>query len=180
MDPKIKTFPNPNPNGRLLIDCPGCGNRVEYHAKGYCYNCYRKFGWKRKLVQCKACGRMRPHKAFGLCGGCHIRLHHYDNTKKHNAHRLYGISIEQWKRVTRECACCGFDKFASIHHLDGNNRNNAENNVVGLCLNCHKMIHMFQFYEEVKDKLNKAGYNVTKVHPTNYVDRRDDEKKLKK
>jgi len=36
------------------------------------------------------------------------------------------------------------------------------------------MIHMYDFYEEIKEKLGKKGYDMEKVHPTNYVDRRDE------
>ncbi|MFH0978289.1 MAG: hypothetical protein V1837_03215 [Candidatus Woesearchaeota archaeon] len=172
-------FANPNPNGKYLIDCPGCGKRVEHHAKGYCNNCYRRLGWKRKLIRCKACGRMRPHQAFGLCGGCHVRLHHYDIPKANNAKRLYGIAYGRWQEVTKKCASCGFDKLCSIHHLDGNRRNNESDNVVGLCPNCHKMIHMYQYYIEIKENLKKNGYQVDKVHPTSYVDRRDEIKSQK-
>src|SRR3990167_56371 len=92
----IKKYPNPNPNGRFLIDCPGCKERKEYHAKGYCYKCYKKLVWRSKEIKCKSCGRIRPHKAFGLCAGCHVRLHHYDLTKR---------------EITKVCAACGFDKL---------------------------------------------------------------------
>ena len=167
----VKRFPNPNPNGRDLIDCLGCKERKEYHARGYCYKCYKKFVWKSKEIKCKSCGRIRPHKAFGLCAGCHVRLHHYDLTKSYNAKKWHNISLEKLRELTKVCASCGFEKLITLHHLDGNKKNNSDLNLVGLCPNCHKMIHTYRYYQEVKEMLRKKGYNVEKIHPTNYVKR---------
>ncbi|MBI2652714.1 hypothetical protein HYX00_04580 [Candidatus Woesearchaeota archaeon] len=167
----IKKYQNPNPNGRFLIDCPGCKKRKEYHAKGYCYRCYKTFSWKSKDIKCKSCGRTRPHKAFGLCAGCHVRLHHYDLTKSYNAKKSHSISLEKLRELTKSCVSCDFDKLITLHHLDGNRQNNGDGNLIGLCPNCHKMIHTYQYYEEVKDVLKQKGYNTEKVHPTNYVKR---------
>ena len=167
----IKKYPNPNPNGRFLIDCPGCKERKEYHAKGYCYKCYKKLAWRIKEIKCKSCSRVKPHKAFGLCAGCHVRLHHYDLTKRANAKKWYNISLEKLRDITKVCAGCGFDKLITLHHLDGNRENNDDKNLVGLCPNCHKMIHTYQYYEYIRDILKSKGYDTTKVHPTNYVKR---------
>jgi hypothetical protein len=172
MKQKIKKYPNPNPNGKPLIDCPGCGKRVEHGAKGYCSNCYRRLAWKRKLITCKACGRKRPHKAFGLCGSCHIRLHHYEKTLRYNAMKHNSIELEKLEEITKKCVCCGFDKIVQLHHLDGNKENKSDGNMVGLCPNCHKMIHMYEFFEEIRQKLAEKGYNVSEVHPSNYANRR--------
>lgn len=165
----IRKYPNPNPNGRFLIDCPGCKERKEYHAKDYCYKCYKKFVWRSREIKCKSCGRIRPHKAFGLCAGCHVRLHHYDLTKSYNVLKWHNISLDRLRELTKICAACAFDKLITLHHLDGNKKNNDGKNLVGLCPNCHKMIHTYQYFEEIKDVLKKKGYNTEKVHPTNYV-----------
>lgn len=169
---EIKKYQNPNPNGKPLVDCPGCKQRKEHHAKGYCYNCYKKLAWKRKLVRCKSCGRMRYHKAFGLCGGCHTRIHHYEKIKQYNTQKNYNISLEKLKTVTKACAICGFDKTIELHHLDGDKKNTSEENLIGLCPNCHKMIHSYAYYEEIKNTLKKKGYNVENIHPTSYVNKR--------
>lgn len=166
---EIRKYPNPNPNGGPLVDCPGCKKRIEHFAKGYCFNCYRKHAWKRKKVKCKNCGRLRYHKAFGLCGSCHVRLHHYDNTLRYNAKKDHNISLEKWKSLTKLCISCGFDKIVELHHLDGNKENIDNKNLVGLCPNCHKLIHTYKFYKGVREILKNKGYNIKSVHPTNYV-----------
>ena len=167
----VKRYSNPNQNGRDLIDCTGCKERKEYHARGYCYKCYKKFVWKSKEIKCKSCGRIRPHKAFGLCAGCHVRLHHYDLTKSYNAKKWHNISLDKLREITKVCASCGFNKLITLHHLDGNKKNDDDKNLVGLCPNCHKMIHTYQYYEEIKEALKKKGHNSEKIHPTNYVKR---------
>lgn len=167
----IKRYTNPNTNGRDLIDCPGCNKRKEYHSKDYCYGCYKKYAWKSKIIKCKSCGRMRPYKAFGLCAGCYVRLHYYDLTKSYNAKKWHNLSLEKLRELTKVCASCGFDKLVTLHHIDGNKKNNSNLNLVGLCPNCHKMIHTYQHYQEVKEMLGNKGYNVEKIRPTNYVKR---------
>ena len=175
----MKKYANPNPNGRYLIDCPKCGQRKEHHAKGLCKSCYKK-QWVPKMIICKSCGRKRPHKAFGLCPGCHTRLHHYAEAKKANIKRYYGISMELYEKSTKKCVSCGFSKIVGLHHLDGDKKNTTPENLIGLCPNCHKMIHSYEFYEEIKDNLRKKGFDVTKIHPSNYVYRRDEHKKEEK
>lgn len=159
-----------NPNEKPRVKCKNCSKVKEHHAKGYCYSCYRKVGWERKKIKCKSCGRERYHKAYGLCGGCHIRLHHYDKTLAFNAKRYHGIEdFKFYKEITAKCANCGFTKIVQIHHLDGNTKNNDKKNVVGLCPNCHKMIHMYEYYGEVKENLGKKGFDISNIKPTNFI-----------
>ena len=169
----IKKFPNPNPNGRLLVDCLKCNKRVEHHAKGLCFKCYKK-GHKTKKIKCKECGRIRHHKAFGLCGSCHTRLYHYNYPRNYQFMKLHGLSLEEVEKLTKSCVSCGFDKIVQLHHIDGNKESYDQKNLVGLCPNCHKMIHSYQYYKEIKEILSKKGYDVTHVHPSNYVYRRDE------
>ena len=171
----MKQYPNPDPNRKPLVDCSACGERKEHSAKGLCYSCYKK-QWKPKLVICKECGRKRPHKAFGLCDGCHNRLYHYGNIKRHNAQKYHNLTLEEYDQLTKTCVVCGFRKFVELHHLDGDAINTSSKNMVGLCPNCHKMIHSFEFYQEIKNSLKSGGYEVSKVHPSNYVYRRDETK----
>ena len=162
-------IPSGNPNERDSVTCKKCGQIKPHHAKGMCYRCYKKFGWKRKKIICKNCKRERYHQAFGLCGGCHVRLHHYDKTLAFNAKKDHGIDYGLYRTVTKQCDSCGFSKIVHIHHLDGNTRNNDRKNIVGLCPNCHKMIHMYQYYGEIKATLQKKGFDVSLVHQTNYI-----------
>lgn len=154
------------------VKCKICNKIKEHRAHGLCSWCYKNRFWKPKKIICKNCGRERYHKAFGLCGGCHIRLHHYEGVRAYNAKKYHGINLEYYREITKQCDNCGFSKIVNIHHLDGNTRNNDRKNVVGLCPNCHKMIHMYKHYEEIKESLKNKGFDVSQVHPTNYVNHR--------
>lgn len=161
----MKKYPNPNPNGRPLVDCRGCGKRLEHHAKGCCFNCYRKIAWKRSKIICKSCGRERPHKAFGLCNGCHMRLHHYDKVKAYNIRKYHNLSLELFREITKSCVVCGFSKMVDLHHLDGNRKNIEPKNLIGLCPNCHKMIHSYEYFDEIKSVLTEKGHDTSKIKP---------------
>ncbi len=156
---------------RPIIKCSGCNEQKELHAKGMCYKCYKK-QYTQKEIKCKACGRIRPHKAFGLCGGCHIRLHHYENVKRYNAKKSHNLPLEKVLEITKVCASCGFDKLIALHHLNGNRSDTSDANLVGLCPNCHKMIHSYPYFEEIKKNLAKNGRFTEKIHPSNYANKR--------
>jgi hypothetical protein len=162
-----------NPNSRQIITCPVCKLQKPTHAKGMCYPCYKK-QWKSQDIICKECGRKRPHKAFGLCGSCHTRLHHYKYVKNYNIKKYHDLSPEVYRKIVEKCVCCSFSKIVELHHLDGDSENKDKMNMIGLCPNCHKMIHTFEFYKEIKAKLKEKGYEVSKVHPSNYTYRKDE------
>jgi ribosomal protein L37E len=165
-----------NPNQRRLIKCPGCGQIKEIHAKGLCYKCYKKQWKSKQIIICKECGRKRPHHSAGYCNSCYNRIKQYDIIKAFNAKKNHGISLERYREITKNCVCCGFTKIVELHHLDGDKTNSSNNNLIGLCPNCHKMIHTFEFFKEIRDILHKKGYNTDKVHPSNYVKVREKKK----
>lgn len=41
-----------------------------------------------------------------------------------------------------KCECCGYDKFVECHHKDCNCTNNELSNLMLLCPNCHKEVHL--------------------------------------
>lgn len=56
-----------------------------------------------------------------------------------------------------KCEVCGFDAVVDIHHLDLNHKNNSSENLVCLCPNHHKMIHMKKYRAEIKAQLHSFG-----------------------
>jgi len=161
----IKKYPNPDPNGRPLIDCKICGERTEHHAKKCCFNCYRRLAWERKKIICKDCNERRYHKALGLCSGCYTRKYFYEDVKANNAKKKYGIDLDLLREVTKKCVICEFSKIVELHHLDGDRKNSDKKNLIGLCPNCHRMIHSYKHINEIKESLNERGYNTSNIKP---------------
>lgn len=140
--------------------CKNCGREITEHAKGMCITCYKKIVWKPKLKTCKRCGREKPMHAKGFCPGCYNSVFHLDKVKAHNARRYHNIEAEIYRKLTEKCKVCDFDKIVEIHHVDHNHENSSENNLVGLCPNCHKMLHSKKYQKEIFDNLKSQGYSV--------------------
>jgi ribosomal protein L37E len=145
-----------------LIKCSNCGKDVFNHSAGMCITCYKKLKWEPKKVICKRCGKERIHHTKGLCKSCANYSLYYSAIKKHNYRKRHDIDLETYKKTTKTCVICGFDKVVDLHHLDGCHKNKSENNLIGLCPNHHRMIHMYEFKDELLKCLSERGYNVSK------------------
>jgi len=141
----------------MPIICSRCGKEDINHAKGLCLNCYRKYAWKKKLIKCKRCGREKPNHAKGFCGGCYQFLFNLNKTKERNYKKWHNLDINIYKKITKNCVICGFDKVVDLHHLDENKKNNSEQNLIGLCPNHHRMLHDFRFRKEIREILTQKG-----------------------
>lgn len=135
--------------------CPNCKNTGQWFTGKICHNCYRNYKWKRKLFTCKRCKRQMPHHSKSLCNGCYNYVFHLEKVKIYQNKRLYNIDDKTYKKATKVCVICGFDKVVDLHHIDHDHKNNSEENLIGLCPNHHKMLHNFKFRDEVLNKLNK-------------------------
>jgi len=136
--------------------CDNCGKDCIKHAKGMCTTCYKKLAWRPKLRECERCKRMLPHHAKGHCAGCYNYVFHLERTKAGQYKKHHNIELETYKKITKSCLICGFDKVVDLHHLDENKKNNSESNLAGLCPNHHKMLHDFKWRKETIDELNKV------------------------
>ena len=95
-------------------------------------------------------------------------LFHSENNKRWNHEKNFGIDIEIYKKLTKECVICGFDKIVDLHHLDENKKNSSEKNLVGLCPNHHRMLHNFRYKKEILDILDEKGYETKKDSKLNF------------
>ena len=135
--------------------CTNCRREMLIHAKQMCFNCYRKFAWKPKLIKCPRCKRIMPLHAKGLCPGCYQSVFHLENNKNYNHQKRHKISIELYKKITKSCMVCGFNKFVELHHVDCNRHNNRVDNMVGLCPNHHKMLHTLKYGKFLKELVER-------------------------
>lgn len=142
---------------RPIIICPKCRKKKEYHAKGMCNTCYKRYSWKPKLKKCPRCKRMMPIHAKGYCRGCYTYIFHYEEVRIYTIKKLYNISLEVYKKATKKCIVCGFDKVVELHHIDNNHENTSPSNFIGLCPNHHRMLHKWQYKEKMLKRLENAA-----------------------
>jgi ribosomal protein L37E len=146
----------------VIKKCKNCGREKEHEARGLCYSCYRKIFWKPKIIVCKRCKKEMPHHSKGLCAGCYNFVFFLDKNKAWNQKKNFGLDLETYKSLTKECFICGFDKVVDLHHLDENKKNNMKSNLIGLCPNHHKMLHDFRFRKEIRKALSEKGITLFK------------------
>jgi len=113
-------------------------------------------------------------KAKGLCPGCYNFTFHLEKTKAYNNTRKHNITIELYKKITKECILCNFNKTVDLHHIDENRKNNSKENMVGLCPNHHKMIHIFKYREEIKDVVEKL-MTLKRIRPEAFTETSDNQ-----
>jgi len=144
----------------MIKRCVNCHNEKEHHAKGLCYSCYKKINWKPKISKCKRCKRKINIHAKGLCAGCYNYIFHLDKNKAYNQRKSNNIDLKTYRRVTKVCVICGFNKIVDIHHIDSNKTNNSPKNLIGLCPNHHRMINNYNFKQEIFKILKEKGYKI--------------------
>ena len=140
--------------------CPRCEKLCRWFTGKICQNCYRRYVWKQKLMVCRRCKRQMPHHAKGLCAGCYHYVYFLEKVKEWNYKKLYNIDIQTYKKATKSCIICGFDKVVDLHHLDETHENNSEQNLIGLCPNHHQMFHNLKYRQEIIEKLIERGIKI--------------------
>jgi len=141
--------------------CPMCNKESKWFTGKICQNCYRQNIWQRKKKICPRCKRLLFLKGKGLCGGCYNIVYRLEYQKARNHLINYGLDYNTYKKITKKCAICGFDKIIDLHHLDQNRNNNSQENLIGLCPNHHRMLHNIDFKDEIFKILIKKGFNPT-------------------
>ncbi len=125
-------------------DCLACGKEPERPGYKYCSNlCQQEFQYRRNLVEWKA-GKKSGLQSIGI--------------------------VTQWlKRYLREkfndqCVLCGWSQVHPItgkaplvaDHIDGNWKNNTEENLRLLCPNCDAMTPTFSALNKGRGRQDRA------------------------
>jgi DNA-directed RNA polymerase subunit F len=64
---------------------------------------------------------------------------------------------------SKQCILCKWDISVDVHHIDENEDNNTKDNLVPLCPNHHRMIHMKKHKKTIQEKIKKAIDLMTKA-----------------
>jgi hypothetical protein len=54
----------------------------------------------------------------------------------------------------RECIICGEQDALDVHHFDGNRENNAAENLIPLCANHHRLVHMLEHKDKIQEQIH--------------------------
>lgn len=109
---------------------------------------------------CKRCDKLRPHHAHGYCKSCYGYVYHLDKIKTYNCKQNHELTPDIHQVLTSKCKLCSIDILIELHHADGNHKNKAVTNLVGLCPLHHKMARTRPYKYEINKKLRKMGYIV--------------------
>lgn len=156
----------------MIKRCANCNQEKEHHAKNLCYTCYKKLKWQPKTGVCKRCKRKITLHAKNLCAGCYNYLFHLDNNKAYNQRKSNNVDLQTYRKTTKECVICGFDKIVDLHHIDLNKQNNSPKNLIGLCPNHHRMIHNYNFRPELFKILKEKGFELPLEEKLNFHKKR--------
>ena len=87
---------------------------------------------RRKCIENGICRDCKSAKATSgkRCRGC---------GEKRNAQRKG--KRRPYRKYATPCVICGFE-YSDVHHLDENHKNNNPLNLVSLCPNHHRLLHM--------------------------------------
>ena len=113
------------------MKCINCNQETKRKNK-YCSNiCQKEFEYKEYIKKWK------KNKVNGLRGEYQISMH---------------IKTYLFKKFNNKCASCGWGEInpytnkipLEVEHIDGNYKNNNENNLILLCPNCHSLTSTYK------------------------------------
>lgn len=150
------------------VACRKCSK--QFYAKpyfiacGFAKYCSRKCQYSArkngKIVSCKICKKKtyRPQKQlkasksglFFCSKVCQTIWRNHEFSGSRHANWKGGRHVEYRDiltkhRIKQQCRNCGITdkRLLCAHHLDRNRRNNTLSNLVWLCYNCHRLVHLF-------------------------------------
>lgn len=72
------------------------------------------------------------------------------------------LSLKQYENITKKCSICFFDQHIHCHHIipKSNGGEDRISNYLGLCPNCHKLIHTGNTVENIKEYYKSKGFDI--------------------
>ena len=126
--------------------CLNCGEHIS-NKKKFCNNhCQKEYQYKNYILKWK------NGQNDGLRGEYQISMH---------------IKTYLFKKYNYKCARCGWGEKniytntmpLEIEHIDGNYRNNKEDNLILLCPNCHSLTPTYKGANLNHDRKSRKKYS---------------------
>lgn len=128
------------------MKCINCNKETKRNNK-YCSNdCQKEFEYKKYIENWK------NKKVDGLRGEYQISMY---------------IKTYLFRKFNSKCARCGWGKInpytnkipLEVEHIDGNYKNNDENNLILLCPNCHALTSTYKGANLNKGRKSRKKYS---------------------
>ena len=100
-----------------------------------------------KRRTCVSCGVYGVLKTIDLCKRCEYKEYSKERVKKSGTLRrralYHSLSVKEYLELTNKCCSCGYDLIVHIHHIIPKSKGGTNNidNLIGLCPNCHYLLH---------------------------------------
>ena len=112
--------------------CLNCGKELARSAKKYCsYNCQKEYQYNQKIQEWKN-GIFNGLKGTNQLSG-YIKKYMLDKAN-------YSCEICGWNKINPYTNTLPLE----IHHIDGDYKNNKEENLQVLCPNCHSLTNSYR------------------------------------
>ena len=132
--------------GDVFLKCINCNKETKRNNK-YCSNiCQKEFEYKEYIKKWK------NKEVDGLRGEYQISMH---------------IKTYLFKKFNNQCAKCGWSEInpytnkipLEVEHIDGDYKNNNENNLILLCPNCHSLTSTYNGANLNKGRKSRKKYS---------------------
>jgi hypothetical protein len=120
----------------------------------------KKYGF-REISKCLNCGNNCNYKGAIYCSNKCQHDHHYSLKIKNWKNGIINFDTKDisatlrkylFEKFNSKCSQCSWNKInqttgnipLEVHHLDGNHKNNLEDNLTLLCPNCHSLTSTYK------------------------------------
>lgn len=127
--------------------CRRCGKTIAWNKTFCSRQCANKYSSNPLVpVKCRECGELFYRSITSSQIFCSRNC--YDSSRNNTSISKRRESIIN--KYDNKCAICGRFENLRIHHIDTNNKNNEEDNLILLCEKCHRKIHNGTFFTVFK------------------------------